>query len=184
MPPQGMKGTPNAAARRPAVRVAHACSSRRIWPVSTARRYQGARPKFPSIATMPARARARAPGAAEKVDVVAGRLFDELEVLPALTDQFADEGEGPAVQEAAADGQRAAVDHPGGKFLQRDDLRGSSTHVAPPDRTGSAAARPDASAGPRAGSSRQRGSCGSAPGKRGTLPVLDNRTARTRSVQC
>jgi len=36
--------------------------------------------------------------AAQKVDVVAGRLFDELEVLPALTDQFANEGEGPSMQ--------------------------------------------------------------------------------------
>ena len=97
----GWKGTPKAAARSPAVSVAQACSSSAICFFSTALRYQGARPKLPSIATMPARAFFTQPGAAEDVDVVAGRLLDDLEVALALADQLAHEGERAAVQEAA-----------------------------------------------------------------------------------
>ena len=49
--------------RRPqaAVRLAQACSSSSTSPRSIALRYQGARPKLPSMATMPARTRRNAP---------------------------------------------------------------------------------------------------------------------------
>jgi hypothetical protein len=73
-PPTGWNGTPKAAARRPAVSVAHACSSRTICFFSTARRYQGARPE---IAFHRDDSRARllhAAGAAEDVDVVSGPI--------------------------------------------------------------------------------------------------------------
>jgi hypothetical protein len=76
-----------------------------------------------------------APGAAEDVDVVARRLLDDLEVALALPNQLAHEGEGAAVQEAAAQGHRRAVGHPRHHVGEGDD-RGSGRrcrrHVCSP----------------------------------------------------
>src|SRR5690606_6087120 len=57
-------------------------------------------------------------GAAKDVDVVAGRLLDDLQPPPLLANQLAHEGERAAVQEAAAQGDRGAVGYQRGERLQ------------------------------------------------------------------
>ncbi len=54
-------------------------------------------------------------GTAQQVDVVAGRLFDDLQILAPLADQFAHQGEWAAMQEAAAQRQRGAIRHQRGQ---------------------------------------------------------------------
>jgi len=72
-------------------------------------------------------------GAAQDVDVIAGRLLDQFQVAPPLPDQFAHEGERPPVQETAAQGDRRAVRHQRRQLGQRAllvCLIESRTHAA------------------------------------------------------
>ena len=61
-------------------------------------------------------------GAAEDVDVVAGRLLDDLQPRTALPDQLAHERERAAVQKAPAQGDRRAVGHEAGQLGERHDF--------------------------------------------------------------
>ena len=61
-------------------------------------------------------------GAAQQIDIVAGRGLDEIEVAFVLPREFADEGEGAAMQETAADTERGAVGHARREFGEADDF--------------------------------------------------------------
>ena len=141
MPPQGMNGTPKAAARRPAVRLAQACSSRRTVAGFDRTAVPGREAEIALHGDDPGLGPRQGAGAAQDVDVVARRLLDDFEVAAPLADQLAHEREGTAVQEAAAERQGASVRDPGGEVREGDDLLGSGAHRASSGRETCQAAR-------------------------------------------
>ena len=68
-------------------------------------------------------------GAAQDVDVVAGRLLDDFQGRPVPADQLPDESERAAVEKAPAQGDRRAIGHEGGQTGEWDDLgKGHGDH--------------------------------------------------------